>query len=48
MKIKTDFDKERELIALPTIAMSYHTKYHTFTIAFMFIYWAFSIEFVFK
>ena len=48
MKIKTDFDKERELIALPTIAMGYHTKYHTFTIVFMFVCWAFSIEFVFK
>ena len=48
MKIKTDFDKEKGMIALPTVAIGYHTKRHSFEIVLIFLCWAFSIEFVFK
>lgn len=48
MKVKTNFDKEKGMIALPTIAIGYHTKEHSFVIVFIFICWAFSIEFDFK
>lgn len=48
MKIETNFDKEEGLIILPNIAIGYHTKQHSFSILFMFICWAFSIEFIFK
>lgn len=48
MKIETNFDKEKGMIALPTIAIGYHTKQHSFAIVIMFACWAFSIEFIFK
>lgn len=48
MKIKTDFEKEKAMIAFPAIVIGYNTKLHKFTILFMFICWAFSIEFIFK
>lgn len=48
MKIKTNFEKEKGMITLPTIAIGYHTKQYRFAIVLMFICWAFSIEFVFK
>lgn len=48
MKVETNIDKEKGLFALPVIAIGYHTKRHSFAIVFIFICWAFSIEFVFK
>ena len=48
MKVETNFDKEKGMIMLPTIGIGYHTKKHSFAIVFMFICWAFSIEFNFK
>lgn len=48
MKIETNFDKEEGMISLPTIGIGYHTKQHRFAIVFVFICWAFSIEFIFK
>ena len=48
MKIETSFDKEKGMIVLPTISMGYHTKQHSFAMIFIFICWAFSIEFIFK
>ena len=48
MKIKTDFDKEKGMIALPAVAIGYHTKRYSFAIVLIFLCWAFSIEFVFK
>ena len=48
MKIETNYEKEKGMITIPTIAIGYHTKQHRFAIVLMFFCWAFSIEFIFK
>lgn len=48
MKIEINFDKEKGMITLPTIAIGYHIKQHAFAIVFVFISWAFTIQFIFK
>lgn len=48
MKIETNFDTEKGMITLPTIAIGYHTKQHSFAIVIIFICWTFSIELNFK
>ena len=48
MKIETNFETEKGMITLPTIAIGYHTKQYRFVIVLIFAFWEFSIEFVFK
>lgn len=36
MKIETNYEKEKGMITIPTIAIGYHTKQHRFAIVLMF------------
>lgn len=48
MKIETNFDKENGLFMLPAIAIAYRYEDKALAFVFMFVCWAFSIEFSFK
>lgn len=48
MKVRTNFDREKGLFALPVIAIAYNHKEKELAIVFVFACWAFSIVFAFK
>lgn len=48
MKIKTNFDKDKEIFAFPVLAIAYNNKEKELVIVFMFAYWAFGLSFIFK
>lgn len=48
MKVRTNFDREKGMFALPVIAIAYNHKEKELAIVFMIACWAFSIGFCFK
>lgn len=48
MKITTDFEKDEGIFILPNLVIGYNHEDRELTFVFIFAYWTFSIEFVFK